>query len=45
MSEILNNCNYMEINEKKLEFIFKKIGLGKFKIIFSNGNIEKKAIK
>ena len=38
MSEILNDCNCMEINEKKLEFIFKKMGLGKFKITFSNGN-------
>ena len=45
MSEILNDCNCMEINEKKLEFIFKKMGLGKFKITFSNGNIEKKEIK
>lgn len=45
MPEILNDCNYMEISEKKLEFIFKKMGLGKFKITFSNGNIEKKEIK
>ena len=45
MSEIFNDCNYMEINEKKLEFIFKKMGLGKFKITFSNGDIEKKEIK
>ena len=45
MSEILSDCNCMEINEKKLEFIFKKTGLGNFKITFSNGNIEKKEIK
>ena len=34
------NSDFLEIDNKKIEYIFKKSGLGNFKEIFSNGNIE-----
>lgn len=34
------NSDLLEISDKKIEYSFKKSGLGNFKEIFSNGNIE-----
>ena len=34
------NSDLLEIDNKKIEYTFKKSGLGNFKEIFSNGNIE-----
>ena len=34
------NSDLLEISDKKIEYSLKKSGLGNFKEIFSNGNIE-----
>ena len=34
------NSDLLEISDKKIEYSFKKLGLGNFKEVFSNGNIE-----
>ena len=34
------NSDLLEISDKKIEYSFKKSGLGNFKEVFSNGNIE-----
>ena len=34
------NSDLLEISNKKIEYSFKKSGLGNFKEVFTNGNIE-----